>query len=705
MKKKILSLIILMGISFSVYSQTDVVVVSGNTHSGCYNSNPVTSAPQQKWEFEMPATNCSDPIIVGDKILVSAYDKENSKGYQFALDKNTGKQIWRNNIPEQLSTPTVKGDKAFYGSKSKLTIALDLNNGDEVWRNTDISDMTCVAPAIIDDRVYFGTHGREWCIVDINNGRLIKKQTVEKGICCFPSWDNKHVYFTDWAGNLHKQDIFSLTDTEIIYRTDKSSHVAPTITGNTGIMANDKGLLIAVNLDTGKEIWSFKAGSGLWRSPSVKDSICIIITDDSHIYGIDIKKGNAIWEVKKEGTIYTSASIADDIAYISCGDKKMYAFGIYDGEEIWNIRLDDVAGQPFVENKTLYFTSGEKVYAYHNTQLEIAGNSNHNFCFQGKAITSFNGFSWTYQIENEGAAISIVTNDMVFCNDSKGYLYAIDSKTGNSIWKFNAESKLYDGPNIKDNTAYLGTANGTVFSIDLSTGKENWRIKTNGNVCFPPNLKDNLGYALSHDKKLYIFDLESGEIRDTIRENHILCGTPRIEHDNIYYTDWGRNFHCVDLNSREKKWTFNTNEDSEGLTNPSVSDSPAYFVYDSTLFAIDSESGNLLRTFKSDGGIIRTPAFKDNLIVFTTLNSHIYALDITKKEAVWDFRSEGMNWSRPIIVEDVVYYASGNGVIYALDLMTGNELWKYKLVNGISTPYYYDEALYIASGKTVYKME
>ncbi|MDR1340426.1 MAG: PQQ-binding-like beta-propeller repeat protein, partial [Prevotellaceae bacterium] len=78
------------------------------------------------------------------------------------------------------------------------------------------------------------------------------------------------------------------------------------------------------------------------------------------------------------------------------------------------------------------------------------------------------------------------------------------------------------------------------------------------------------------------------------------------------------------------------------------------------------------------------------------------------KAIEWDFRSEGVkeiNWTRPIIVGNVVYYASGNGVIYALDLMTGNKLWKYKLVNGISTPYYYNKALYIAGGKTVYKIE
>ena len=355
MKKKFLNLIVLTIIAIRIYAQTDVIVFSGNTHSGCYDSSPVTFLPQQKWEFEMPANNCSDPIIIGDKILVNAYDKENNKGYQFALDKNTGKQIWHNTIPEQLSTPTVKGDRVLCGSKSNMTIALDLKTGNEIWRYTDISGMTCVAPAIIDDKAFFGTHGGEWCIVDIDNGSLIKKQPLETGICCFPSWDNRHVYFTDWAGNLHQQDSFSLTETSIIYQSGKSSHVAPTIIDNNGIMANDNGILISVNLATGEEIWRFQTNGKLWRSPSVKDRICIIITDNSHIYGIDIKNGNTIWEVKKEGIVYTSASIADNMAYIGCGDKKMYAFGVFNGEEIGHIQLEDVAGTPFIEDKNTLF--------------------------------------------------------------------------------------------------------------------------------------------------------------------------------------------------------------------------------------------------------------------------------------------------------------------------------------------------------------
>ena len=125
-------------------------------------------------------------------------------------------------------------------------------------------------------------------------------------------------------------------------------------------MTNDNGILISVNLDTGEEIWRFQTNGKLWRSPSVKDSMCIIITDNSHIYGIDIKNGNTIWEVKKEGTVYTSASIADNMAYIGCGDKKMYAFGVFNGEEMGHIQLEDVAGTPFIEDKNTLFYIREK---------------------------------------------------------------------------------------------------------------------------------------------------------------------------------------------------------------------------------------------------------------------------------------------------------------------------------------------------------
>jgi outer membrane protein assembly factor BamB len=362
MKKELIIIVLFFGIMKTSYSQDDVVSFPNPTHTSSFDSEPIQSKPSVKWEFEMPFENCSNPIVIGDILLVNSFDSDTKKGFQFALNKKNGEQIWKNEIGERMSTPSVGQNIAVYGTKSHLTIALDIKDGSEIWRISDLNGKTCVAPAIVNNKIFFGTHGKEWCIADLITGELIKKETIDNGICCFPSWKDNYVYYTDWDGKLHKQNISNLQDS-IIFQTNKSSHVAPTIMDSIGIMTNDNGVLMAINLNTGNQTWHFKPDGKLWRSPSVKNGMCVIITDKSNIYGIEIENGVKKWELKKEGTIYTSASIAGDFAFVSSGDNKLYALNIENGKVLWQVDFESIAGQPFIENRTIYVSSGNKVYA------------------------------------------------------------------------------------------------------------------------------------------------------------------------------------------------------------------------------------------------------------------------------------------------------------------------------------------------------
>lgn len=363
MKKIFIILIILIVFLKTSYSQTELFVFSNNSHSSYYDSKPIKKAPKLLWTFEMPYQNCSNVIIADNNLLVNCYDNQIKKGFQYAVDKKAGKQIWSQNIPEQLSTPTIKSKIAYYGSKDNKVLALNINNGFEIWRFVDISGPVCLSPSIGNNQLFFGTHSKEWCIVNSKDGKLIKKDNLQNGVCCFPSMDNENVYFTDWDGKLHKQSVLTLDDS-VIYQTTMSSHVAPTIVGNIGLITNDNSTLIAVDLITGKELWNYTTDGKLWRSPSVVNQICIIETDNSHIYAFDFNNGKLLWDIKKQGAVYTSATILGNVAYIGCGDKKLYALEVDTGNEIWSLDCQEIVGQVFIENEILYFTAGKNVYAY-----------------------------------------------------------------------------------------------------------------------------------------------------------------------------------------------------------------------------------------------------------------------------------------------------------------------------------------------------
>ena len=88
--------------------------------------------------------------------------------------------------------------------------------------------------------------------------------------------------------------------------------------------------------------------------------------------------------------------------------------------------------------------------------------------------------------------------------------------------------------------------------------------------------------------------------------------------------------------TNKKLWTHEVNQKTKWFTAPSIADGVAYFVrFDSTLSAIDIETGQVEWTFDADGILSRAPAVKDDVVVFTTVDSHVYALDAISWNVLW----------------------------------------------------------------------
>jgi outer membrane protein assembly factor BamB len=339
-------------------------------------------------------------------------------------------------------------------------------------------------------------------------------------------------------------------------------------------------------------------------------------------------------------------------------------------------------------------------------QEKIVGNYDSNFYYDSKPLRNFKGVQWQYKTEGYGSFMPLVYDGVVYSGDDKGNLYALDAKSGKEKWIFKGDGRMFNGPSIKDGDVYFGTYHGKIYSLDVETGKENWEIQTGGSVCFPPIFQDKKGYALSHDNNLYIIDLISGTVIDTIKGDKSMCGVPSISSNHIYYPDWGGNLNSFNLKSKEKEWTFHTGSHEHRYTCPSFIDTTAYFVtLDSSLCAINLNTGKEFWNFKTNDIIVRSPAISNNLLALVTFNSHFYVVDRFKKETIWDFQSEGQTNSHPVIVSNVVYFSDGIGNLYAFDIQSGEKLWTHTFEAAVHTPFYSNGFLFVAGGNFIYCLQ
>ncbi len=101
--------------------------------------------------------------------------------------------------------------------------------------------------------------------------------------------------------------------------------------------------------------------------------------------------------------------------------------------------------------------------------------------------------------------------------------------------------------------------------------------------------------------------------------------------------------------------------------------------YDTNIWAITADSGQMRWKFATHGGIATTPAIdpESHMVIFGSDDGHVYSVDIRSGRINWRQKTGGPVRSSPTIGYGHVFIGSDDGNMYALRLATGRPAWKY----------------------------
>jgi outer membrane protein assembly factor BamB len=338
--------------------------------------------------------------------------------------------------------------------------------------------------------------------------------------------------------------------------------------------------------------------------------------------------------------------------------------------------------------------------------LTATGGLTHNCVFATRPLTKLTGIKWQYDVVSKASGTVLPAGDIILVGNKDGALFAVDQSSGQPVWKFQGQGKIYNAPVVLDSVAYLATGGGWVYALKLSSGQLIWKDSTGGGICQAPAIYDGVLYAGDHNKVLSLIDINTGKGLGKITEVYDLCATPAVYKGTLFYPDWGSNLHALDPKKLNKKWSLTQNKPGNWFTAPSIAVDIAYFVcFDSTLRAVNIDSGNVRWTFEADGRLSRAPAIDRDRLFLTTEDSHIYALKTGTGAVVWDLKKSGTVYSYAVVAGDVVFFGSGDGFVYALNRDDGRELWRVEVGGSPGTPAVRNEIVYVTSGNILYALE
>jgi outer membrane protein assembly factor BamB/tRNA A-37 threonylcarbamoyl transferase component Bud32 len=303
---------------------------------------------------------------------------------------------------------------------------------------------------------------------------------------------------------------------------------------------------------------------------------------------------------------------------------------------------------------------------------------------------------WAFQCEDEIRGSPMVYSDKVYigCYDSN--LYALDAKNGTFLWKYPSEGGVVSRPAIFEDNLFFGSEDYRLHAIFQRNGRLNWTYFTNGPIRSSPFVAEGHIFIGSDDGFLHAVNATTGRMAWRIDAGSPVRCTPMVYQEHIYFGSEQGDFHCADFRG-SIRWRFKA---KRAITSsPVVAKNVVYFgSVDSTVYALDTNTGWVIWKFRLNKPSISTPCIADNLLFTGAVDGTIYCLDSGSAKEVWRFTTQHQVTGSPIIYNDSLYCGSVDGYFYCLEYHTGRVRWKFQTNGPITgTPAAQDGIIYIGS--------
>ncbi len=530
--------------------------------------------------------------------------------------------------------------------------------------------------------------------------------------------NENYMYLGKNDGTLVAIDIISKQQ-RWTFKADSGITARPTAYLDYLFVATQKGSLYALDAIDGTVKWQFQAGAGILAPPQVYKNNVISVSLDGKLYVLDLKTGNLKWDLYTETGIVYSPYIIDDTIYVGSSGGQVNAITI-NNLHLWTYKEITGVGSPMMaDNKQVYFA-------------DLSG-----------AIVSISRekgeFLWKTRLDSIVSSSILIKNSSILFSASD-YLYAIDSKTGNIKWFRKLPCEIYSSPVIDDSQLYFGTWDGKLYAFVYKIGKYEWYHQSYGYVYSTPIILPNgIGYE-STDNKFRIVDnkgkqeLFSYNVMATkyfspkstgdilildglgylvaydLKQNKELWRTeqldiqkwkvyttPAIGKDIVVYGSNDQNCYALSLKDGKSLWTFKTEGTIRGA--PAISKDTVFCPSaDKNLYALNLKNGKLKWKFTSESYIMASPSIAYNTIYIGSYDKYMYALNEKTGSIKWKFLADDSIDGSATIADNTVYFGTKAGSLYALDATTGKELWNFKTSHAIITaPLVKDGIVYITS--------
>lgn len=279
---------------------------------------------------------------------------------------------------------------------------------------------------------------------------------------------------------------------------------------NKLIVTSGFGLVLALDMESGAEIWRRRSDSPVTGAPSVHDGRVFVTNLNNELMVLNAETGEAIWvdqaiEESARMLATPSSAVNDDILVTPYSSGEIVAYYPPNGQRLWTDALtrsgrftpismiNDIAGRPVISGGAIYVNSHSGLIGALDAR-------------SGQRI-------WVKPFAS--TQTPAVIGEFVFGVSVNGQLAAFDRRSGSVVWaselpKFSNKRRqrgriTWFGPLVYADRLILVSSKGKLIDVDTQTGQIQREINVKDPVFVEPIAANGKIYVLTDDGRLIAF--------------------------------------------------------------------------------------------------------------------------------------------------------------------------------------------------------
>ena len=306
----------------------------------------------------------------------------------------------------------------------------------------------------------------------------------------------------------------------------------------------------------------------------------------------------------------------------------------------------------------------------------------------------------------------IVVGDRVYVMDIDFKVSAIDVKTGDRVWRYEAkipeedEETFGGGLAFDSGKLFVTTGFGKVFALNAANGKLLWEQEMSGPLRAAPTVSAGRLYVVTIDNQLTVLDSANGEKKwshNAITETAGLLGgsSPAVNGSTVAVPYSSGELFAIRVENGRVVWSDNlmairrvdTMSSLAHIRGNPVMDRGMVFAisHSGRLVAIDQRSG--ARLWERNIGGVDTPWVAGDFIFVLSNENDLFCLTRRGGRVRWvqplprfenaEKKKDPIRWSGPILVGNRLIVAGSHGELMSLSPYTGKPMGMIEVPDGI----------------------